>query len=549
MKIESIKFSLKAGQLHRVLVVIDCHKLESLLNEDVDNNPRLYATKTDSLDILKNYRDLIVDKKTKHEKVPLSRYMLAQKKLPLLDSGFKSSAQCARSIRDLLKRANQQNDQNCYLLGVNEDIFKSLKETVKDFKELKKGRIKKHLDSSALHRNSELTTDPVAKLFLGNSDQAHKIRTFIRCAAKSTDEVLILGETGTGKEVIAKAIHLLRFGNLEKLQVINCAAISADLLESELFGYKKGAFTGADRDKKGLWEVSQGGTLFLDEIGDLSPGHQAKILRALAEKKIRPVGSEKQVVVNARIVAATNVDLVSRVKLGEFRDDLYYRLNTFPIFVPPLRDRKEDIAVLASTFWNGITSKNVPPLSEKIHEELRNRDWPGNVRVLHSFLRCLRTLNHEKLSQGQTITIKDLNFAFAYHGQQSFSPQPDISSEDVRLHPALCLRHLKRVGDIFFSMRLAIAALLESRNRINIHQDSILNNVRELQMLCYPKDAALFHSVPTLNAVCGFADEMKKIEEKLFSAPNDHASKWLALSERLSRVMEIVFNEIDRITS
>lgn len=549
MEIGAIKYSLINEKLKNQFVDIKCGQKKDLSELKENSSISLFILHDNYLEKLCNYHEIVVYKGNKHEKVPLSRYLLGCKKIPVVNSGFKRVVQVHRSIRDLLKRAHQQDDRNIYLLGVNDEIFGLLRETVNDFDELQRENLTKDQGYSNPQKTSEDHDDPLPNLFLGNSDQTHKIRSFIRCAAESDDEVLILGETGTGKEVIAKAIHLLRHGNLEKMQVINCAAISESLLESELFGYKKGAFTGADRDRKGLWEISQGGTLFLDEIGDLSPNHQAKILRALAEKKIRPVGSSSQVGVNARIIAATNVDLVSRVISGEFRDDLYYRLNTFPIFVPPLRDRREDIAILALTFWSDITSENVPPLSKEVHEELKNRDWPGNVRVLHSFLRCLRTLNYEKLSQGKAITIKDIHFAFAYHGQQNFLLQSGVSSEDVRLHPAHCLRRLKRASDIFFSIRLAITALLESQDRKRMHQDSILNNIRELQMLCNPKDAALFHSVPTLNEVCGFADQMKKIEEELFVAPNDHSASWFALSERLSRVMEIVFDEIERITS
>jgi len=430
MKLLAIKNSINEDVFQTSLNEIECGNTRHLQRLREQLSTCLYVVTDDDLNKIRDFDEVVIDKGTKHEKVPLSRYMLGCEKVPILNSGFKNSAQVPRSIRDFLKRAHQQQDRNVYLLGVNKEIFDILKGALSDSGELKKRELKKVPEYYEFLKGHKRHEDPLSKLFLGNSDQAHKIRSFIKCASESKDEVLILGETGTGKEVIAKAIHLLSFGNLEKMQVINCAAISPELLESELFGYKKGAFTGAYRDNKGLWEVSQDGTLFLDEIGDLLPNHQAKILRALAEKRIRPIGSKEQVIVNARIIAATNVDLVSKVKSGDFRDDLYYRLNTFPIFVPPLRDRKEDIAILASTFWNDITSEDVPLLGEEISDELRNRDWPGNVRVLHSFLRCLRTLNHEKLSQEKPITIKDLKFAFAYHGQQNFLPQDGVSSDN-----------------------------------------------------------------------------------------------------------------------
>ena len=549
MKIDTIKYLIKREDLKNSLTEVDCSQAEHFLKIREEHVPCLHVTKNNNLKIIINFNRITTDKGTKHEKVPLSRYMLGQKKIPLLESGFKNPKQAPRSIRALLKRAEKEDDQNVYILGVNESIFNALKKDISAFKELVKDSIDHQAENSDSQIRHTSPPDPLAQIFLGTSDQAEKIRFFIKCAAETDDEVLILGETGTGKEVIAKAIHLLRFGNLERMQVVNCAAISENLLESELFGYKKGAFTGAEINKPGLWKLAHDSTLFLDEIGDLSKDHQAKILRALSDKKIRPVGSNSQIGVNARIIAATNVDLVSRVRSSEFRDDLYYRLNTFPIFVPPLRDRKEDISILASTFWANNTPDTAKPLSNEILEEMKKRDWPGNVRVLHSFLRCLRTLYHAKIARTEEITTKDLFFALAYHGQHYFQPTPGPHSEDVLLHPAHCLRRLKRVSDILFSIKLAITSLLEDQTAKTVHQDTIRNNIKELRMLCTPKDAVLFHSVPTLNEVCGFADEMSKLDSKLFSAPNGESASWFKLSNKLTQVMEIVFDEINRITA
>ncbi len=548
MNVETVKYFFKDDKVVNVSTVIPCAHAHQILNIREEHDLSLYALDSDDLQSIKKFDDIVIDKGKKHEKQSLSRYLLGQKKIPLLESGFKSSAQAPRSIRDLLKRAEQQGDRNIYILGVSKDVLGELRKNSEKFDELIKSTFNDEPNSSAGRIHHGQHPDQLERLFLGNSEQAKKVRFFIETAAKSEDEVLILGETGTGKEVIAKAIHLLRFGNRKEMQVINCSAISADLLENELFGHKKEAFTGADQDKKGIWQLAQDSTLFLDEIGDLSRDHQAKILRALSDKTIRPVGSDTQIGVNARIVAATNVDLVSKVKYREFREDLYYRLNTFPIFVPPLRDRKDDIAILASTFWNDITDDSAKPLSDEVVNEMKKRDWPGNVRVLHSFMRCLRNLNRDKISRGEDITLKDLSFTFAYHGQHHFLPQQSISSEDVRLHPAHCLRRLKRVSDILFSIKLAIPSLLEDLNKETNHRDSIRNNIRELYMLCQ-EDAALFHSVPTLNKVCGFVDDMKKLDVDFLPSSNNGAASWLKISENLTRVMEVVFDEIHRITA
>ncbi len=549
MKIDTIKYLILNGKLENVLTEIDCSRAELFLRIKEEHVFCLHVTENNNLKLINNFKMIIKDRGRKQENTPLSRYMLGQKKIPLLDSGFKNAKQTPRSIRDLLKRAEREEDRNVCILGVNKGIFNALKKRANALKELAKDNIDNREDISDAQIRHDLTVDPLERLFLGTSDQTEKIRHFIKCAAETDDEVLILGETGTGKEVIANAIHLLRFPNLKKMQVVNCPAISEDLLPSELFGHIKGAFTGAETNKTGLWQLAQDSTLFLDEIGDLSKDNQAKILRALSDRKIKPVGSNDQIEVKARVIAATNVDLVSKVRSGEFRDDLYYRLNTFPIFVPPLRDRKEDITILASTFWADNTPDTAKPLSDEILEEMKKRDWPGNVRVLHSFLRCLRTLNYAKIARTEEITIKDLLFAFAYHGEHSFQPTQGPHIQDVLLHPAHCLRRLKRVSDILFSIKLAITSLLEEQTAKTVHQDTILNNIRELKMLCTPKDAVLFHSVPTLNEVCGCADEMSMLDNKLFSSPNGESASWFKLSFKLTQVMETVFEEINKITA
>jgi transcriptional regulator with GAF, ATPase, and Fis domain len=166
--------------------------------------------------------------------------------------------------------------------------------------------------------------------------------------------VLVLGDTGTGKEVIARSIHNYSARASEKFVPVNCGAIPSELLESELFGHKRFTFTDAKYDKKGLWEITGNGTLFLDEVGDLALIHQVKILRALEENKIRPIGEVKEIRVNARVIAATNRDLFSMVKAGHFREDLYYRLRSFLLRTPGLRDHPEDIPTLARFFWKKI---------------------------------------------------------------------------------------------------------------------------------------------------------------------------------------------------
>ncbi|MBN1879493.1 sigma-54-dependent Fis family transcriptional regulator [bacterium] len=209
--------------------------------------------------------------------------------------------------------------------------------------------------------------------------------------------VLLLGESGTGKEVFARAVHALSTRNSRQFVAINCAAIPHDLLENELFGHERGAYTGADRRKPGKLELADGGTVFLDEIGDMDPVLQAKVLRFLQEKRFERVGSNATLSVNVRVIAATNQNLHELVKTGRFREDLYYRLSVFPIVIPPLRDRRDDIPLLVDYFVELLRrdfKKNLTIHTDTM-EQLIQYDWPGNVRELQNCLEraAILTLN------------------------------------------------------------------------------------------------------------------------------------------------------------
>lgn len=217
-------------------------------------------------------------------------------------------------------------------------------------------------------------------------------------------DVLLRGETGTGKEVMAKYIHQNSNRANEPLIVQNCAAIPEQLLESELFGHKKGAFTGADKDKIGLFEAAHGGTLFLDEIGDMPLLLQAKLLRVLQERRVRPVGANKEIEVDVRVVAATHCHLMDKIQKGEFRADLFYRLNVFPITLPPLRERHADILPLAEHFVkhsaNNLGLPAAPGLSAKVQSQLMAYTYPGNVRELKNIIeRALLLSDFETINQ------------------------------------------------------------------------------------------------------------------------------------------------------
>ncbi len=235
----------------------------------------------------------------------------------------------------------------------------------------------------------ELTKEYSFQNLVGNSDAMHRIYEMIKRVSQTPTNVLITGESGTGKEMVAKAIHFNGPLKDKPFVTVNCGAIPESLMESEMFGHKKGSFTGAVADKAGLFEVADGGTLFLDEVGELPVSIQVKLLRAIQERVIRRVGATEDTKVEVRIIAATNRDLEAMVKDGTFRQDLFYRLNVINIRTPALRERAEDIPLLANHFlkkYNERLSKSIGGISAEAMEMLKKYDYPGNVRELENII-------------------------------------------------------------------------------------------------------------------------------------------------------------------
>lgn len=227
------------------------------------------------------------------------------------------------------------------------------------------------------------------RILVGNSPAMNHIQEIIRRVAPTTGSVLITGENGTGKELVAHAVHSLSLRYNKPFVEINCAAIPEELIESELFGHEKGAFTGATQLRRGKFDIANGGTLFLDEIGDMSLKTQAKILRILQEQKFERVGGSQTISVDVRIVAATNKDLKAEIQKGAFREDLFYRLNVIPFVIPPLRDRTEDIPLIAKYFLKDFSATHGRPLRDFTAEALdvlTAYSWPGNVRELKNLI-------------------------------------------------------------------------------------------------------------------------------------------------------------------
>jgi Nif-specific regulatory protein len=239
-----------------------------------------------------------------------------------------------------------------------------------------------------------------------------EVYRMVRLAAPRSANVLLIGETGSGKEVIARAVHKLSTRREGPYIRVNCGALHENLLESELFGHVKGAFTGAIENKAGRFEAAHGGTIFLDEINSMSPKLQVKLLRVLQEREFERVGESRTIKANVRVIAATNASLEALVEQGHFREDLYYRLNVIPIALPPLRDRREDISLLAAFFLKKYCQENQiqpqPELTSEVLAALKSYDWPGNVRELENAIERMIVLSGDGPLQPEFLLLDRL---------------------------------------------------------------------------------------------------------------------------------------------
>ena len=252
----------------------------------------------------------------------------------------------------------------------------------------------------------QVSTQKKTDMVIGKSAAMQKVMTLVKKVADARISVLITGETGVGKEVVANAIHNLSSRSDKAFIPVVCSSLSETLLESELFGHEKGAFTNADSMHKGKFELAHGGTIFLDEIGEINQSVQGKLLRVLQERKFERVGGEEPIEVDVRVLAATNKNLEEEVKAGRFREDLYFRLNGIHIEVPPLRERKDDIPLLLNSFlerYNSENSKNITGFDSHARSALYKYDWPGNIRELQH---CVES--SVVMASGSEITLEDL---------------------------------------------------------------------------------------------------------------------------------------------
>jgi len=325
--------------------------------------------------------------------------------------------------------------------------------------------LKSRLQAENIYLQEEIKVEHNFEEFIGSSEVLKKVLYKVEQVASTDATVLILGESGTGKELLARAVHSTSARSHRALVKVNCAALPTNLIESELFGHEKGAFTGALSRKIGRFELADGGTIFLDEIGDLPVESQSKLLRILQEGEFERLGNSRTTKVDVRVIAATNRNLEEAVKRGNFREDLFYRLNVFPIESPLLRERKEDIPILVNHFlikYGAKTGKKIERVSQKVFDSLQSYHWPGNVRELENIIERAVILSHNSLLEIED--LPDLR-------QSAGTPTAVNSLEEVeRTH---ILRILQETGGIIDGPRGA-ATLLE------IHPNTLRSRLQKL---------------------------------------------------------------------
>ena len=404
-----------------ILVIEDKESMRDMLKQTLEVEGYRVITAKDGSEGIRKLED---------ERIGL---VLTDLKLPKKD-GF-----------EVLKAVKQENPLLPVIVmtafGTIETAVKAVKEGAWDFltKPFDTGHllvlIKRALDATRLASENILLREELAgKLgmprIIGRSSRLQEITSKIQKVAPTNATVLIRGESGTGKELFARAIHYMGVRKDAPFVTINCAAIPRELLESELFGYERGAFTGADARKLGKLELADKGTVFLDEIGDMDLALQAKLLRVLQEQVIERVGGGRPIRIDVRIVAATNKDIEKAVAAGLFREDLYYRLNVFPITIPPLRDRRDDIPALSQHFLNKYSAevgKGQLAISEEAMEILMKSPWKGNVRELENVIEMAVIL-----SDGQDIAADHLPVKVAEGRPVEFPlPQEQMSMEEL----------------------------------------------------------------------------------------------------------------------
>lgn len=538
--------------------------------EKVPKPPQAAIYLVDNADLagFRTMVDLVVDRGIKNVHKGLKTYLTGGPagKIPLVEGVYRSTGQLQRSVCDFLKHTGSSSTHLRAIVGVPPDLFDSLWTLARI--DPASGEIAAPAAGAAgaaaptpaaPEIESETAGDGsliqligyhaearmLDSKFVGQSVEAELVRQLIVQAARAECAVLIVGDTGTGKNIVAQEIHSLSRRGKSRFVPVNCGAIPLNLLESEFFGYKKGAFTDAQADRIGLWEAANHGTIFLDEVAELPLPQQAKILRVLDDKAILPLGAREPVQLDVRVLAATNRDLFGMVQRGEFREDLYYRLRGMLIRTPALRRHLDDVPRLAQHFWQRITRDPSAALPDDILNELRSYAWPGNARELRMVLSSLHAMFGDR-----PLTTQHLRAIFKLDGQQEAKEPPPADEREFSLHRAECLRHLRRTQEVLQAVRVVLQPVIAQRNppaeAVDRLQANMLLRSNEVDILC--ARPLLFHSEVVFNTIHGLKGKIAY----LLGVLSDDAARAVqyaraVLRPELEQAGSAVFKEVERL--
>jgi DNA-binding NtrC family response regulator len=472
MSVEAIRFSRRAAPVP--MSIVSPAGLQSLIADD--QKPAVIVLCHADLHLFRQCRGLFRDRGVKDSRKPLSKVLLGYPgQIPFLEAKLSSAGRLKQAVETLLANAFKRQEDGIYVLGVSDKVFQKVRQ-----EELFQGRrVKSGTVEPTLERLLPDQTEPEAlrRWFWGESEKFRLVRQLAARAALTDAPLLILGETGTGKSMLARAIHEAgRPGS--PFEMLNCAAIPGTLFETELFGYAPGAFTGGLRQgKAGPWELAGNGTFFLDEIGDLPLEHQAAILHALEYKRFRRVGGKQEVSAPARVITATNRNLLALVRSGRFREDLYFRLRNLAIMMPDLFGDPEDLVLIARNLWREIAGQEarLPP---EILDELCRHRWPGNVRELRSVLNTL-----DNLFGAQNLRREQLQAVFQYFGLLAGYGRREAGAVEPAVVQIECIRQIQRADNVLHACEQALHPLAKGLFLPDAARSALDRNRREMQAL------------------------------------------------------------------
>jgi DNA-binding NtrC family response regulator len=497
---------------------------------------------------LPNLRDL----GTKLPRKELFRYfsIIDKNEIGVVHGEYKSARQLKRSACDVLRKCGERQQTVVAFVVLKPPVFSIAWQTAIDHPSSRSASRPMVAAMPDIERTLRTlgeihVPEGLQQAYVGDAPSIRFVHQLILRASEQSCPVLIQGESGTGKEIIARSIHELSraHGRGPEFRPINCSAISHYLVESELFGHVTGAFDGAIKDRDGLWKSANNGTIFLDEIGDLDLDHQTKILRALDTNRVKPVGSDKEVEVRARVISATNRDLYAMIKQGNFREDLYFRLSVSPIYTPPLREHPEDIRLIANWLWSDIAGKSAPRLTDEILNCLMEYTWPGNVRELKSILSSLRGYFGNRAK-----TREYFETVMLLKGQPAPVTQTPTARQAATRTRAASFQHLRRVDRVLWDVEVFLKPLRSRRNHTS-HQTTtaqIALGERHRELLQFCQKPLLFSSAKSFEAVYSVCGKIAYLLDALAtdaSTTNQNTSRDLA--KQLKSARALIQKQID----